>query len=356
MANLEHLVKLKEGVEAWNYWRKENPEIVPDLTGANFRDADLNKANLNGAILSNANFNRANLFDTNLNNTILHNANLDRAVIKTSSLVDSDLTGASLFFANLILANLTKANLKNADLDRAQVLSTNFDSAILTGACIQDWNINSQTNLQNVKCDYIFLKKFYYKEKNEWLYNDRVPHDPDKIFAPGEFTKRYQKILETVNLYFGEGINWQVFLKSFQKLQEEERKTIAYVSKEIPIIQGIENTGDGSFIIKIGVSRYTDKGEIEKSFWQKYQPMLEAKEEQIKLLHEEIRYKRKENTELMSIIKTLAAQDKSNYEIQGDFYQTSGNVGMVHNEGNISDNSQVSGINNELTQKDSIDN
>ncbi|MGA2411123.1 MAG: hypothetical protein ABSG46_12140 [Candidatus Binataceae bacterium] len=29
MANPEHLAKLKEGVEAWNQWREENPEILP---------------------------------------------------------------------------------------------------------------------------------------------------------------------------------------------------------------------------------------------------------------------------------------------------------------------------------------
>jgi hypothetical protein len=30
MANAEHLAKLKEGVEPWNQWRKENPEVQTD--------------------------------------------------------------------------------------------------------------------------------------------------------------------------------------------------------------------------------------------------------------------------------------------------------------------------------------
>ena len=44
MANPEHLAKFKEGVEAWNKWRKDNPEIKRDLT-----EIDLRKANLGGA-------------------------------------------------------------------------------------------------------------------------------------------------------------------------------------------------------------------------------------------------------------------------------------------------------------------
>ena len=44
MANPEHLAKLKEGVEAWNKWRKDNPKIKRDLTEAN-----LGAANFTGA-------------------------------------------------------------------------------------------------------------------------------------------------------------------------------------------------------------------------------------------------------------------------------------------------------------------
>ncbi len=32
MANPEHLAILKLGVEQWNKWRREHPEIMPDLS------------------------------------------------------------------------------------------------------------------------------------------------------------------------------------------------------------------------------------------------------------------------------------------------------------------------------------
>jgi hypothetical protein len=40
MANPEHLAKLKEGVEAWNRWRKEFPDVRPFLNGADLRGVD----------------------------------------------------------------------------------------------------------------------------------------------------------------------------------------------------------------------------------------------------------------------------------------------------------------------------
>ena len=52
MANDEHFAILKQGVAAWNEWRRENPDIRPDLSGANLRGAKLSGANLRGADLS----------------------------------------------------------------------------------------------------------------------------------------------------------------------------------------------------------------------------------------------------------------------------------------------------------------
>jgi hypothetical protein len=96
MANSEHLAKIKEGVEAWNDWRKANPEIVPDLSGADLARTHLRKANLSGA----------NLYQANL--------------------YAADLSGANLTGANFREANLTRAHLYGADLTGASIRSTTF--------------------------------------------------------------------------------------------------------------------------------------------------------------------------------------------------------------------------------------
>ncbi len=51
MANQEHLDILMQGVDVWNEWRKEHPDIQPDLSfalliGANLSEADFHNAYL----------------------------------------------------------------------------------------------------------------------------------------------------------------------------------------------------------------------------------------------------------------------------------------------------------------------
>lgn len=67
MANEEHLEILKQGVDVWNRWREENPDIKPDLRKADLFGAVLKEANLSEANLSGANLDLALLTRTDLN-------------------------------------------------------------------------------------------------------------------------------------------------------------------------------------------------------------------------------------------------------------------------------------------------
>jgi hypothetical protein len=66
MANQEHLDILKQGVQIWNQWREEHPDIEPDLSKAALRGADLSEADLIGATLSKADLSGADLSKANL--------------------------------------------------------------------------------------------------------------------------------------------------------------------------------------------------------------------------------------------------------------------------------------------------
>lgn len=252
----------------------------------NFKDANFSDANLRDIHLYHADLGGANLSGVNLRNATLDYVNLSGA-----NLSDANLSGANLESFNLSGANLSGANLK-----KVQALFANFEGVTLTGACIEDWNINSKTNFQNVNCECIYLQSISFKEENNWIYRDRRPHDSNKNFAPGEFTKLFQKALETVDLIFSDGIDWQAFLTSFQKLQVE------CGSKELAI-QAIEKKPGDAFVVRVEVPPDTNKAEIEKFFKRKYRLALKAKEEEYKKLlqakDKDIVYFRQQNTKFI---------------------------------------------------------
>jgi uncharacterized protein YjbI with pentapeptide repeats len=193
MANDEHVAILKRGVAAWNAWRNENPDICPDLRGAdltrsvaqetqidamdhlpgtwmdffrqvrgaalglnlskadlrqadlsfaNLSKADLSEANLQAACATGANLFRAVFYDANLMEADLCCANLQEAILPQASLVEArlykaNLSKAKLLQANLMMANLNKAVLAGADLAGANLLNVNLSEADLTGANLQ---------------------------------------------------------------------------------------------------------------------------------------------------------------------------------------------------------------------------
>jgi uncharacterized protein YjbI with pentapeptide repeats len=135
MANQEQLVILRQGVEAWNSWRRENPDTELDL-----RRVDLSKANLKGAVLG----------EGNLRGVLLRKASLQGAKLWGTDLREADLTGAELILANLTVANLSKADLTGAELGDANLSGAYLWQANLTGAHLTGANLTGadlgQTN------------------------------------------------------------------------------------------------------------------------------------------------------------------------------------------------------------------
>jgi len=139
MANEEQLAILRQGVEVWNKWRKEYPNVEVDLRKANLRGADLMeasllRADLMEADLSVANLGRANLRIANLSRTNLRQANLIRADLGGANLSGADLREAYLFEAELSGADLSEANLSEANLIHAALRGANLSRADLRRA------------------------------------------------------------------------------------------------------------------------------------------------------------------------------------------------------------------------------
>ena len=83
---------LQQGVEAWNQWRQEHPEVTPDLEGAH-----LDHFNLSNADLRDIDFGQATLTGTNLHDADLRNANLGEVKgLRAGQLAGADLSGATM--------------------------------------------------------------------------------------------------------------------------------------------------------------------------------------------------------------------------------------------------------------------
>lgn len=131
MANKEHLNILKQGPSVWNQWRKQNPEIVPNLS-----DADLSHAFLSDADLSDANLSGADLRGKDLRGAYLIRAYLRYA----------NLSGADLRYANL-----SGANLIGADLKRATLIGANLSTASIGWTVFGKNDLSEVTGLESVK-------------------------------------------------------------------------------------------------------------------------------------------------------------------------------------------------------------
>lgn len=218
MANPEHLAILESVEYSWDKWRRENPQIVPDLCAADLSEVDLTEQNLSGTNLAEvnlsaavlctakftgANLSRANLNDADLWRAILCGANLTGADLRKADLTEADLRGAILRDAKLTRANLSKADIRGADFTGAnlqrvdarfsQLCRCNLTAAKLTGAKLyvtarDDWIING------VKCRYVF-----------WDADGEIRSPKGRDLAPGEFERLY-RALPTIEYIFQNGM------------------------------------------------------------------------------------------------------------------------------------------------------
>lgn len=136
MANEEQLAILKQGVDVWNKWREDNPDVEIDLSHANLVDLNLSHADLTEAILISADLSNTNLTEANLYSANLNKANLNGANLRQANLIDANLIGASLIFAKLVDASLWGANLVSSNLSGTHLTGANFFEADLTRAIL----------------------------------------------------------------------------------------------------------------------------------------------------------------------------------------------------------------------------
>ncbi|MEO0807366.1 MAG: pentapeptide repeat-containing protein [Cyanobacteria bacterium J06643_4] len=247
------------------------------LTAANFSQARLNAADFTGATYPRAGFARSHFLQyARAGDGILRQPRVRKLLVtgmgtgqsyqgcdlQGANLVDTELTGANLSRADLSYADLTGAQLANATLIQTQAIGTCFRGADLTGSCLEAWNIDTTTDLNGVVCDYVYL-----------LSNQQERRPSYGNFQPGDFTKRFQDVLHTVDLIFRQGLDMSAFMAAFQQVQSQQAESGEAIS-----VRSIENKGDGVVLVKVEVPESADKPQIQVALSQEYEQTLQRLE------------------------------------------------------------------------------
>lgn len=87
MANEEHFSLLAKGVTVWNEWRRNNPEITPDLSGANLQGTYLECVNFENVYLTGANLSQCKLRWARFDGATVDGINIDGADVVNTALV-----------------------------------------------------------------------------------------------------------------------------------------------------------------------------------------------------------------------------------------------------------------------------
>jgi hypothetical protein len=168
MAGQSHLDILRQGVEAWNSLREQNPPIRPNLSGADLTRVDLTEANLSGADLT------------------------------WADLTEANLTGAILTGANLQISTLARANLQGSTLTNCRIYGISAWSVNLEGATQQNLNV-SDYGEPVITVDNLEVGQFIYLLLN----NERIRQVIDTITSKvvlilGRFTPERKAVLDAI--------------------------------------------------------------------------------------------------------------------------------------------------------------
>ena len=188
-------------------------EIIKDFkneVGTNFQGANLKYINFNYAKLKNCKFENADTRYINWSRIEGSRSDIDFTHprlqllisrdgqngkyldmdLSNQNLTDVNLQNSNLSGTDLTRSNLQHANLSHANLSNVKAGSTDFRHVTLTGACIQNWAISSETRFDDVICEYVYFAPDQDLQSRRPLVGR---------FELGDFEKLIRPIVETVN-------------------------------------------------------------------------------------------------------------------------------------------------------------
>ncbi|MEH2010852.1 pentapeptide repeat-containing protein [Nostoc sp.] len=257
-----------------------------DLTDTNFTEASLKNTDFRGAILTcSCWLSVQGLEHARLDTTCyLQKPQVRDLVIKkldkarkfiNQDFRDQDLRGINLqgfdlqYFnftdADLRQSNLENVNLHNAKLVRTKLDQANLNNACLTGAYIQDWIITRNTQWQDMKCEYIYLRDPTKNDPDP----HRMPPSNEGNFKGDDFHNFINSILDTLKLYHDQDINATVAIEVLKAMTKK------YPEVKLQVV-GVEQSGDKkkSVRFKLINDGGINRDQLEKEYDSMYEQTL----------------------------------------------------------------------------------
>lgn len=204
--------------------------------------------------------------------------------------------GASLARVDFRHSVLKDVDFRKTDLTEAKLFNTNFENVNLTASCVENWQIDNTTQFESVICEHVYL-----------LHSQQERRPSSGTFAPGEFAKLFQEVLNTIDLIFQNGIDWKAFIQTFNQVQVQVQ--VQYADADLAV-QSIENKGDGVVVVKLHAAPGADKPAIHQSFTEIYQLAFAEAENlykaQLYAKDEQITDYRQQNANMQEVVKLLA--------------------------------------------------
>ena len=147
MATLEHLEILYRGKDAWNKWRKKNPEVRPKLNKVDFSPEVRTATPTLEDMMSGDPPEDEEIVPVDFSKADLHEADMREVLLVQANLSGADLRGADLRGADLTEADLTDVDLRAADLRKATFYDADLAGAKLNGANLSGTDLGQAVGL-----------------------------------------------------------------------------------------------------------------------------------------------------------------------------------------------------------------
>ena len=268
-----------------------------DLENANFAEANLRSSDLRTSNLSGISWHHAKNLDTaRIRGTYLEQPKIRQLVLtkigknqcfddlnlRRLNLEGAYLDDATFIRADLSGANLSYANLSRATLLKAQLYQTNLNRACLTGAYIQDWAISTDTQLDDIQCDYVYMHVPTLDDPDPW----RKPDNRNEIFKDGDFSDFIAPIIKTLDLYQQQNIDPRRMAHTFKTLDFFHHEGLDPSAAAVALKQladqypdagleivALEGRGDEKIRMQARVTGQADRSKLSMEYFDKYQKL-----------------------------------------------------------------------------------